>query len=482
MVLQLMNLVDGEFVAAESKEWLEVTDPATSGSVVGYVPAMSAGDLAPVFDAAEQGARAWRATNPIERGKVLYRAAAIVRDRSAELTALIVTEMGKTRAEAGGEVGKVAEFLEYYAGLCRSPFGEIIPDGRPGTVAQTIREPLGVVVLITPWNDPFLTPARKLAPALAAGNSAIVKPASETPLIMLRFAEILNDAGLAPGALATVTGRGSEIGDALIDDPRIRAVSFTGSTEVGLDVQRRLAGRPVRVQTEMGGKNAAVILEDADIDDAVAIVSAASFGQAGQRCTATSRLIVQRSVADEVQSKLSARVRGLRLGPGSAEGVDLGPVVSERARAEIEGRVDAALGAGATIVARSEQNEDTRVGSFVLPALLKTEAANPIWVEEVFGPILGMIVVDTLDEAIELVNNSTYGLSSAVFTRSLASATRFIDAVDTGQVSVNQPTSGWDVHHPFGGFKESGSPFKEQGVEALKFYTRVKTAAIRSIA
>lgn len=481
MPVQLRNLLAGEFVAAGDGAWLDVTDPASDGHVVGRVPAMTALDLPPVFDAAERGARVWRATNPIERGKVLYRAAALVRDRAIELTDLIVSEMGKTKAEASGEVGKVAEFLEYYAGLCRLPFGELLPDGRPGTTAQVIREALGVVVLITPWNDPFLTPARKLAPALVAGNAVIVKPASETPLIMLRFAEILHEAGLAPGVLSTVTGRGSAIGDALIDDARIRAVSFTGSTEVGLGIQRHLAGRSVRVQTEMGGKNAAVILDDADIDDAVAIIAAASFGQSGQRCTATSRLIVQRGVSADVEAKLRQRIEALRLGPGGSDGVDVGPVVSVKAQADIEARVEAAVAAGASIIARSELGASAREGSFVAPALISTTTDNPIWQQEVFGPVLGMLVVDTLEEAIELVNDSTYGLSSAVFTRSLAAATRFVDGVDTGQVSVNQPTSGWDVHHPFGGFKDSGSPFKEQGLEALRFYSRVKTAAIRSI-
>jgi NAD-dependent aldehyde dehydrogenases len=480
MPTSLLNLVGGEFVAARDGGWLEVTDPATAGDVVGRVPAMTAAELPAVFDAASAGARAWRATNPIERGKVLYRAAALVREQAADLTALIVSEMGKTKAEAGGEVGKVAEFLEYYAGLCRLPFGDLLPDARPGTFAQVVREPLGVVVLITPWNDPFLTPARKLAPALAAGNAVVLKPASETPLIMLRFAAILHTAGLVPGALNTVTGRGSEIGDALVEDSRIRAVSFTGSTEVGLGVQRKLAGTGVRVQTEMGGKNAAVVLDDADLDHAVSIIAAGSFGQAGQRCTATSRLIVQRAVASTVREKLRDAVAALRVGPGTEDGVDLGPVVSDRAQADIERRVEAAVAEGAELVVRTELPERARTGAFVAPALLETTRDNSIWREEVFGPVLGMLVVDSLDEAIELVNDSAYGLSSAVFTRSLEAAHRFVDAVDTGQVSVNQPTSGWDVHHPFGGFKDSGSPFKEQGLEALRFYTRVKTAAIRS--
>lgn len=480
MELTLRNLVAGEFLDARGGAWLDVTNPATDGDIVGRVPAMTAEDLAPVFDAAEVGARAWRAAGPIERGKVLFRAAALVREQAADLTALIVAEMGKTRGEAGGEVAKVAEFLEYYAGVCRLPFGDLLPDARPGTVAQQIREPLGVVVLITPWNDPLLTPARKLAPALAAGNAVVMKPASETPLIALRLAEILHAAGVVPGAFGTVTGRGSEIGDALVADPRIRAVSFTGSTAVGLRLQRQLAGTGIRVQTEMGGKNAAVVLDDADLDHAVATIVAGSFGQAGQRCTATSRLIVQAGVAAELRTRLTAAVGALRVAPGDAEAVDLGPVVSVGAQQDIRSRVEAAIAEGAEVVARAPMPERTQTGSFVEPVLLNTTPANSIWREEVFGPVLGMLEVATLDEAIALVNDSPYGLSSAVFTQSLSSAQRFIDGVDTGQVSVNQPTSGWDLHQGFGGFKESGSPFKEQGLEGLRFYQRIKTAAIRS--
>jgi aldehyde dehydrogenase (NAD+) len=443
---------------------------------------MTADDLDGVFAAAEQGARLWKRTGVLERGKIMFRAAALIREEAAELAELIVAEMGKTRAEATGEVGKSAEFFEYYAGLARLPFGEMLPDARPGTFATQTREPLGVVLLITPWNDPLLTPARKMAPALLSGNAVVIKPATETPLITLRLARILHRAGLPAGVLGTVTGRGAELGDALASDARIRAVSFTGSTAVGLDLQRKLAGTGVRVQTEMGGKNASVVLDDADLDLAVATIMVGSFGQAGQRCTATSRLIVQRGVADEVSRRLSEKVVALRVGEGGADGIDLGPVVSKRAQTDIRSRVQAALSEGATVLARAELGAEQQAsGAYVEPTLLSIDRKNAIWREEVFGPVLGMVVVEDLEEAIAAVNDSTYGLSAAVFTRSLEAAYRFLDGADTGHVSVNQPTSGWDIHHPFGGFKDSGSPFKEQGLEALRFYTRVKTAAIRTI-
>lgn len=474
------NLIGGAFVSATDGRVIEVTDPA-DGKVIGSVPAMTATDVAAAFDVAAVGAKAWRALGPIARGRVLLDAAALIRAEADELSELIVTEMGKTRAEARGEVGKAAEFLEYYGGLGRAPFGELVPDGRSDTFVMQIHEPVGIVVLITPWNDPLLTPVRKLAPALIAGNAVVIKPASETPLITLRLAQLLHRAGLPDGALGTVTGRGRDIGDALVADARIAAVSFTGSTAVGLDLQRTLAGRSVRVQTEMGGKNAAVVLADADLDLAVPILVAGAFGQAGQRCTATSRLIVDRAVADELRTRVSASVGALTVGPGGSDGVDLGPVVSRSAQADITGRVAAGLAEGAEVISRAPLAPGLAArGAFVEPLFVSVDPGNSLWREEIFGPVLSMLVVDGIDEAIAAANDSAYGLSSAVYTRDLGAAFRFVDEVDTGQVSVNQPTSGWDIHQAFGGFKESGSPFKEQGLEALRFYTRVKTAAVRT--
>lgn len=474
------NLVAGRFTADAAGAPIEVRNPADD-SIVGLVPAMAAADVDAVVAAAVDGARVWRQTGPLARGRVLLDAASAIRAVAPELVELIVSEMGKTRAEATGEVGKTAEFFEYYGGMGREAQGELIPDGRPATFAMKRIEPLGVVLLITPWNDPLLTPARKMAPALIAGNAVVIKPATETPLITLALARILHDAGLPAGVLGTVTGRGSQIGDALTADPRFAAVSFTGSTAVGLDLQRRLAGSVTRVQTEMGGKNATVILADADLDLALPTLMAGTFGQAGQRCTATSRLLVERPIADEVTRRLSEAIGALRVGPGGADGVDLGPVVSRAQQADIRGRIDAGIREGATVVAHTDVDAALLDGgAFVAPVLLNVGVDNSLWREEVFGPVLGMRVVDSFDEAIAAVNDSTYGLSSAVFTRSLDAAFRFIDEVDTGQVSVNQPTSGWDIHHPFGGFRQSGSPFKEQGTDALQFYTRVKTAAVRT--
>lgn len=476
-----LNLIGGQFVAARSGATIDVMNPASTAIRVGRVPAMDRDDVTEVFDAAESGARTWRAAGHLARGRILIDAAALIREDSAKLTNIIVSEMGKTRAEASGEVGKAAEFFEYFGAMARLPFGEMLPDARPGTFATQTREPLGVVLLITPWNDPLLTPARKLAPALLAGNAVVIKPATVTPLITLHLAEILHRAGLPAGALGTITGLGSDIGDDLIADPRIKAISFTGSTAVGIALQRKLGGTRVRVQTEMGGKNAVVILDDADLNLVMPAVMSASFGQTGQRCTAASRLIVQRGIASEIQTRLAAAVSTLVVGAGVDPTTGVGPVVSETAQKDIESRLARGVAEGASVIAQA-MIPPTHIGSgnFVAPTFLMVDRENSLWKEEVFGPILGMIEVDSIDEAIDAVNDSPYGLSSAVFTASLQQAYAFIDGVDTGQVSVNQPTSGWDIHQPFGGFKDSGSPFKEQGLDALRFYTRVKTAAIRT--
>lgn len=481
MEKHLNNLVDGEFSESKDKTRIEVHDPAQPGRLVGSVPAMSATDLEDVYSAAERGAKTWKAMGSLARGAVLLRAAELIRQRKSDLVETIVAEMGKTRAEATGEVTKTAEFFDYYGGMGRDDFGQFLPDGRSGTFAARFVEPLGVVLLITPWNDPCLTPARKLGPALIAGNAVIIKPATVTPLITLELAGILHEAGLPAGALGTVTGRGSAIGDALLEFDVLKAVSFTGSTSVGKGLQATLAGRGVRVQTEMGGKNAAVIMDDADLEATIPTVVAGAFAQAGQRCTATSRLIVHSAIAGRVRELISTAVKGLTVAPGTTDGADLGPVVDHGAQESIQGHVRRAMDQGAEMLARNVlDSQVASEGHFVAPTFLGITTSHDIWSEEVFGPVLGMVEVDTLDEAIDLVNDSAYGLSSCIFTRDLGTAFDFVERVDTGQVSVNQPTTGWDIHHPFGGFKDSGSGFKEQGHDALSFYTRIKAAAVRT--
>ena len=477
------NLLDGSWIDQGADGTINVTDPADVERIVGAVPAMGADQITAVYDAAERGATLWRHTRPLERARVLHGAAALLRERAAAIAAELVSEMGKTLTEATGEVGKAADFFDYYASLARLPLGVELADARPHVTVMVRNEPVGIVLAITPWNDPLLTPARKLAPALFAGNAVILKPATETPIVSLRLAAALHDAGLPPGVLGTVTGRASRISPSLLGDARLAAVTFTGSTSVGLSLHRDLAGRNLRLQTEMGGKNASVVLADADITLAGDTIVAAAFGQAGQRCTATSRVVVDRTVAAELIERLVAGARAIRVGPGLDPDSTIGPVVSRGHQAEVIAHLDRARAEGATILCGGGAPEDPALahGCYVEPTVITGISPDmSIWRDEVFGPAIAVLEVDGLHEAVAAANDTVYGLSAAIFTRDLGAAAYFEEYADAGQVSVNLPTSGWDIHHPFGGFADSGSPFKEQGLEALRFYTRVKTVAVRS--
>ncbi|MBB2943932.1 aldehyde dehydrogenase (NAD+) [Actinoplanes lutulentus] len=475
-VRTMETLAGGRWFGAES--WIDVYDPADVRTPFVRVPALTPAQVTEVYDAAVAGAAVWRATSAIERSKILAKAAVLLRVRAAEIADAVVTENGKTLAEARVEAEKAADFFEYYAGIGRQEYGSLLHDVRPGTRAGFQREPLGVVLAITPWNDPLITPARKLAPALAAGNAVVLKPAGETPTSGLHLARALHDAGVPAGVINVVTGRSAEISGALLDDPRIAAVSFTGGNEVGEALRVRLAERGVRFQSELGGKNASVVLADANLEKAATLVVAASFGQAGQRCTATSRVLVDRAVHEEFIALLRAKVAALRVGPGKSEGTNVGPLVSPSHRDSVLAHIAGAVKQGARVEIGGEPAGEP-TGCWVAPTVLAGITPDmDLWRDEVFGPVLAVRVIDGLDEAIAAVNDSRYGLAAAVFTDSLAAAHRFLAEADCGQVAVNTTTSGWDVHQPFGGFRDSGSPFKEQGAEALRFYTKVKTFAI----
>ncbi|MFJ6212778.1 aldehyde dehydrogenase family protein [Streptomyces sp. NPDC092296] len=462
-------------------DWIDVHDPADPGTAVARVPAMSAADVTRAYDHAEQGFAVWRRTSPFERSRIMTEAARLLRERVAEIAEDVTREMGKTRAEAAGETIKAADFLEYYAGVARQGYGALVHDVRPDTRTSYQREPLGVVLAITPWNDPLITPARKLAPCLAAGNAAVLKPATDTPQAALHLARALDDAGLPAGVLNVVTGRGAQISEALVSDPRIAALTFTGSNEVGESLRARVAARNVRFQGELGGKNATVVLADADLPAAAKAVAAAAFAQAGQRCTATSRVIVERPVYEEFTALLLTEAAALRLGSGLAAGTTMGPLVSARQRDSVLADIERAVAQGASVLTGGGRpaGEELSHGCYVSPTVLGAVTRDmDIWHQEVFGPVVALLPVDSFEQAVTAVNDSAFGLAAAVFTRSLSAAHRFADEAECGQIAVNTTTSGWDVHQPFGGFRDSGSPFKEQGEEALRFYTRVKTVAV----
>jgi len=344
------NLIDGRWVTSSAGHFDDL-NPADLTEVVAEVSSMSAEEATSAVSVAAAAYEGWRAKSPIDRGAILYEAARLLRERKADISTDITREMGKTLAESTAEVDGAANFLEYYASFGRQPWGERLPYRARGVEAYTRREPIGVVLAISPFNDPLLTPARKLAPALISGNTVVLKVATDSPLAGMHLAAALKDAGLPAGVANTVTGKASVIGDALLDSPSLAAVSFTGSTEVGHQIGRRLAGRKCRLQTEMGGKNGALVLADADLASAAATIGNAAFAQAGQRCTATSRVVVMDAVFDGFVEKLQAYADGLVVGAGTSEQTQMGPVVNERHMRDVLGDLDAAVKAGATVVA-----------------------------------------------------------------------------------------------------------------------------------
>ncbi|HXC77233.1 MAG TPA: aldehyde dehydrogenase family protein [Candidatus Acidoferrum sp.] len=482
MSLQTLDYRIGDQVEAGTAEDVIDLNPSDQRQQVAEGRFMSEEQVRRAVSAAASAATTWAIVSAVERGAVLVRAAAELRTDVERLSRIIAVENGKTIAEGRLEVLKSADFFEYFGLSGRLPQSYVLSDARPNTVSRTLREPLGVVTAICPWNDPLLTPARKLAPALASGNAVLFKASEHTPLIARELIELLHRAGLPSGACTQIACTHEVLQREVLAAEVVRAVSFTGSTAVGRELRLRTAARNVRLQTEMGGKNAALVLADADLGLAVAAIVKAAFGQAGQRCTATSRVVVVRSVADDFVARLVEAIEGLQVGSSIDPNTDMGPTVSAEQQRNVAKYVDEASTEGLTIRTggAAPSSAELRHGCFFAPTLiLGARSTNKVWREEVFGPVLALQTVDLVDEAIAAANDSEYGLAASVFTQSLAMSEQAIQCLNVGQVAINLPTAGWDVHIPFGGFKESGSYPKEQGRDALSFYSRTKSASIR---
>ncbi|MGH6868998.1 MAG: aldehyde dehydrogenase family protein, partial [Methylocella sp.] len=454
------------------------TNPARTSEVIGYYQKSSVADLEDAVEAASQAQRGWAATPAPERGEILFRTAAILERRKEELAALMTREMGKIIRETRGDVQIAIDVAKFMAGEGRRAEGETVPSALPNKFCMTIRHPLGIVGIITPWNFPIAIPAWKTFPALLAGNTVILKPASDTPLLALKLAECLSEAGLPAGVLNVITGPGGSLGDAIASHPRISMISLTGSTEVGRRVAE-VCGRDLRRCTlELGGKNAVVVLEDADLDLAVASVTSGAFGTTGQRCTATSRVIVQRSAQKAFTERLIAAAEKLQIGDGLNPQIDMGPLVNAgRVKAVHEyteiGKVEGAkLVMGGHPLSEKEYHE----GAFYEPTIFTDVApAMRIAREEVFGPFVSIVPVDTYEEAIAVVNSSDYGLSTAVFTENSRLTFRAMREIESGLIYFNAPTTGSEIHLPFGGMKASGNGHRELGTHAVEEFSETKT-------
>ncbi|HEU4327326.1 MAG TPA: aldehyde dehydrogenase family protein [Roseiflexaceae bacterium] len=474
------NLLGGSWQTSQSAERVPNRNPADRDEVLGELPLSTPAEAEQAAEAAGRAYREWRRVPAPKRGALVAQAARLMAERREQIAAALSHEEGKPLAEARGELARTINILEFCGAQGRRLAGETIPLELTHNFGYTVRQPLGVVALITPWNFPVAIPAWKIAPALVAGNTAVLKPSPLTPESSELVVRCFEDAGLPPGVLNLVHGE-APAARALIDHPEVRAVSFTGSTPVGLAIYQQAARRGIRAQCEMGGKNPVVVLEDADLDLAVAGVVSGAFGATGQRCTATSRVILQDTIADAFMERLVAAVGRLRLGDGRQEGVDVGPLVDERQLLRVLDAIEAAKGEGAELVCgggRATEGALVR-GNFVLPTVFdRVRPGMRLAQEEIFGPVLAVLRVAGFDEALEAANDSAFGLTSSIYTRDLGAVFRFIDAIETGMTHVNSPTLGGEAQLPFGGVKASAVGPLEQGEEVFDFFSQTKVVYI----
>lgn len=476
--IPLDPFVAGKRVTSAAAPRLPTYDPA-SGDVLAEVPVADRAVVDSAVDAAGEALRgAWRSTLPAERSRILMRAAQYLRRDAQRFARVESLDSGKPLREAKGDIETSARYFEYYAGIADKMEGHTIPLG-PDYVSLTLHEPVGVTAHIIPWNFPLTTTARGLAPALAAGASAVVKPAEQTPLTALMFADILTEAGLPKGVCNIVCGPGPETGAALVAHPDVAHVTFTGSVETGKTVMKTAAGHVASVTLELGGKSPIVVLNDADIDAAVEGVLKAIFTNSGQVCSAGSRLVVERNVSDEMISRIRQRIAVFRLGRG-LDDPDLGPIISADQLSRICSMVETARREGVEVLSGGEPRrvEGLENGWFYAPTLLKTDdASSTVVQDEIFGPVLTVQVADDFDHAIALSNGTAFGLVAGVYSRDISKAFRFAKAVEAGQVYINQYFAG-GVETPFGGTKMSGFG-REKGLEAVRSYYQVKTITAR---
>ncbi|MGV3614728.1 MAG: aldehyde dehydrogenase family protein [Fimbriimonas sp.] len=475
-VAPLSHLIGGRFVAADGDVTPSV-NPTRPRETLAMVPAGTPEAVRHAVDAADGAQRAWAALPGPSRAEHLYRWSDAIQARATELADAVAREVGKPIGEARGEVGRCTMILRYYAGEAVRNVGEVIPSQAPGSLQYTVREPLGVIGLITPWNFPLAIPLWKAAPALALGNTVVLKPAEASSFVASLLAQTALDAGLPAGVFNILFGHGSVIGEPLLRDPRVNGVSFTGSDKVGARVAETCAARNVRYQTEMGGKNVAIVLRDADIDQAANLVASGAMRYAGQKCTATSRVIVERSVRDAFQRALLAAVEALPVGDPSEVATAVGPVISRDSADFLNDFLEKA--GGERIYQGTAQTGDLRDGFFVPPTVIEIpDTKADLAQQELFGPVLAWLEADDLDHALDLANDTRFGLSASLFTKDIPSALRYASRIQAGMVRVNADTTGVDPHAPFGGFKGSSSHIREQGPAARDFYTETKTIQI----
>ncbi len=470
------NFIAGEWTDAVGGEIFESTSPAT-GEALGAFPESTADDVDSAVRAASEAFEDWRLVPAPKRGEILYRLAQLLEREKPELTDLMTREMGKVKAEAGGDVQEAVDITYYMAGEGRRLFGQTTPSELRDKWNMSIRTPIGVVGAITPWNFPVAIPSWKLVPALICGNTVVLKPAEDTPLLAERFVELLDEAGVPKGVVNIVHGHGETAGDALVRHPDARVITFTGSRETGIAVSKAAAETLKHVHVELGGKNAIIVMDDADLELAVDGIVWSAFGTSGQRCTAASRVIVHERVYDELQSRLVAAVERLRLGPGWEDDSDIGPLINRAALEKVHSYTEIGRDEGAKLLTGGEAATDGELakGFYYRPTIFAdVEIGMRIAQEEIFGPTTALIPVADFDEAVRAANSIEYGLSSSIFTRDVNRAFRAMRDLETGITYVNAGTTGAEVHLPFGGTKATGNGHREAGQAAIDVYTEWK--------
>ncbi len=475
---ELKLYIGGKWIDGSHDRVVESVNPADTRDVVARFRSASRADALKAIDAAENASAAWAKTPAPQRGRVLSRVAEIARKRRDELAALMTREEGKILPEAKGEMDKGITLIDWFAGEGLRLMGTSAPSELAGNFLYTIRQPLGVASIITPWNFPWAIPVWKTAPALVAGNAVVLKAASNVPAMAVEIVKIFEEAGLPPGVLNLVLGEPETFGDALIEDPRLKAVSFTGSNEVGQRVYELCGKRGAKVTCEMGGKNPTVVWNDADLNLALAGVMKGAFGSTGQRCTATSRLILGEKIYDEFMGLLLSEVKKIKVGDGMDPTVGMGPAVDAAQLKTDLDYIEIGKKEGARLLCGGGRPDGAQLqhGYFVEPTVFENvKPKSRLWQEEIFGPVLSVARARTFEHALELANDCSFGLTAAFYGQDLTLAMKFVEGMEAGMVHVNSPTIGGEAQVPFGGVKGSGVGEREMSKEGLHFFTELKT-------
>jgi aldehyde dehydrogenase (NAD+) len=471
-----MNYIDGKWVKAS--QTFENRNPAHRSDLIGVFPASGQQEVDAAVRAAKHAFPKWRLVPAPKRGEMLYRVGELLRQRKEEIARIMTREMGKVLKETRGDVQEGIDTAFYAAGEGRRLFGETTPSELPDKFAMSVRVPVGVCALITPWNFPMAIPTWKLFPALLCGNTVVLKPAEDTPHTAVKLFEILEAAGFPPGVVNLIHGRGEDAGAVLVRHPDMKLVSFTGSAAVGREIASVCGQNLKRVSLEMGGKNAQIVMEDADLSLALEGALWGAFGTTGQRCTATSRLILHRDISQELTDTLVARAEKIKIGDGLDEKIEMGPLINQAAQEKVQGYIDIGKREGARLLTGGSayQEGSCREGYFFQPTIFdRVTPSMRIAQEEIFGPVLSIIEVKSFEEAIAVLNGTAYGLSSSIYTNDVARAFRAMRDLEAGITYINGPTIGAEVHLPFGGVKDTGNGHREAGTTVYDIFSEWKS-------